>query len=135
MISRTHDYSEDIFADTRMSFGDHLDELRTRMWNALKGLLFCLVVAFILDGIGSTMGWKEFGVGKPVLDIIKSPVEDQMNNFYDERAWKAKEENLPKATTSEERERRDDDKKKFLRDCAQPQREQRRTRRSNSGPH
>src|ERR1700676_2878418 len=73
MNSRKRDYSDDIFADTRMSFGDHLDELRHRMWNALKGLLFCLIIGFILDGIGSTIHSKWFGLGKPVLELIKAP--------------------------------------------------------------
>ena len=31
---RHPDYDEDFFKDSRMSFGDHLDELRTRMWKA-----------------------------------------------------------------------------------------------------
>jgi len=31
------EYPDDIFADTRMSFGDHLEELRQRMITALNG--------------------------------------------------------------------------------------------------
>jgi len=30
--------SEDMFADTRMSFGDHIEELRTHLLRALAGL-------------------------------------------------------------------------------------------------
>lgn len=117
MSRKRPEYSEDIFADTRMSFGDHLDELRTRMWNALKALLLCLVVGFFLDGVGSTFGWKNFGIGKPALEIIKGPVEEQMNAFYDERAWKAKEANMPPATTSEEKKKRDEQRKEYLKNA------------------
>jgi hypothetical protein len=70
MSRRRPEYSDDIFADTRMSFGDHPEELRHRMWNAVKALLFCLVIGFFLDGVGSTFDWKNFGIGKPALEII-----------------------------------------------------------------
>jgi Sec-independent protein secretion pathway component TatC len=58
MRPKSHDFSDDLFADTRMTFGDHLEELRTRMWRALKGMLFCLIIAFVLDGVGSSMKWN-----------------------------------------------------------------------------
>jgi len=94
MSPRTKDYSDDFFAQTRMSFGDHLEELRWRMWAALKGLLFCLVLGFVLDSVGTMMDWPNFGIGKPVLELIKKPVEDQMNRFYDNRAWQAIEDQM-----------------------------------------
>ena len=120
MSSNRKDYPDDLFAHTRMSFGDHLDELRTRMWNAVKALLVCLVLGFVLDGIGSTMGWKHFGLGKPVLDLIKAPVEEQMDAFYDERAWKAQEaelEKFEKADTSDKKKVREEQKKEFFADA------------------
>lgn len=117
MASTKHQYSDDIFAETRMSFGDHLEELRWRMWAALKGLLFFMVVGFILDGIGTAIESKNFGLGKPVLEMIKSPVEDQMNVFYDNRAWKAIDELKGEPKTSEARQQREDERKKFMEDC------------------
>ena len=116
-MTNKKEYPDDLFAETRMSFGDHLEELRTRMWSAIKGLLFCLVLGFILDGIGSAMDWKYFGLGKPVLELIKFPVEEQMDAFYDERAWKAVDENLGKAKTSEAKTQREEAKKTFIEDC------------------
>jgi sec-independent protein translocase protein TatC len=84
--NRRHpDYDEDFFKDTRMSFGDHLDELRTRMWRAVKGLGLCLVIGFILDSVGDRLGYKWLGVGKPMLKIITDPVEAQVKEFYKER--------------------------------------------------
>ena len=117
MIRNKHEYSEDLFAHTRMSFGDHLDELRTRMWNAVKALLACLIFGFILDGIGSTMGWTYFGLGKPALELIKKPVEDQLNAFYDLRAWKAVDDIRGKPKNDEEEKQREEDKKKFMDEC------------------
>jgi sec-independent protein translocase protein TatC len=119
MSSTKYEYSDDLFADTRMSFGDHLEELRSRMWKAVKGLLLCLVLGFILDGIGSTMGWKWFGLGKPVLEMIKAPVEEQMDAFYDERAWKAIDELKPKPNSSEEKKEREKEKERFMELCKQ----------------
>jgi sec-independent protein translocase protein TatC len=116
-MSRKQDYPDDFFAESRMSFGDHLDELRYRMIAAIKGLLLCLVIGFILDGIGSSMKWKWFGLGKPVLELIKAPVEDQMNTFYDERAWKALEDMMPKPETSEDKKQREKDKERFMEQC------------------
>jgi sec-independent protein translocase protein TatC len=82
--SRT-DYDEDFFKDSRMSFGDHLDELRTRMWRAIKGLGLCLFIGFILDGIGDRLHLPWLGIGKPMLKLITEPVEDQVKAFYAER--------------------------------------------------
>jgi sec-independent protein translocase protein TatC len=79
------DYDEDFFRDTRMSFGDHLDELRTRMWRAIKGLGLCLVIGFILDGIGDRLHMPWIGIGKPMLKLITQPVEEQVKAFYAER--------------------------------------------------
>ena len=62
---------DDLFAHTRMSFGDHIEELRTRMIRAIMGFLVALVVGLF--------------IGKPVLDFIQAPVQCQLNKFYDAR--------------------------------------------------
>jgi sec-independent protein translocase protein TatC len=88
MVARTskqHEYPDDIFADTRMTFGEHIEELRARMIKAIFALLLCLVIGFILDGIGTTIGNPKFGVGKPMLDVITDPVETQVTDFYNRR--------------------------------------------------
>ena len=77
--------ADDIFAETRMSFGDHIDELRNRLLNAVKGLAFCLVIGFVLDGVGYYLGWPDFGIGRPVFKIVTSTVEDQVRDFYHRR--------------------------------------------------
>src|SRR5215472_21479 len=62
---------DDIFADTRMSFGDHIEDLRTHLWRAIKGFFLACVLGFFL--------------GKPVLAFIARPVEQQLQGFYDRR--------------------------------------------------
>src|SRR5437588_1655485 len=39
----------DLFANTRMPFGDHLEELRSRLWRSVAGFGVALVLVFILD--------------------------------------------------------------------------------------
>ena len=46
MPSDRFDQSEDLFADTRMSFGEHIEELRTHLIRAIKGLVFCITIGF-----------------------------------------------------------------------------------------
>ncbi len=86
------EYGEDFFQESRMSFGDHLDELRTRMWRAIKGLCFCLVIGFALDALGDALSLPWLGVGKPMLKVITDPVEKQVKEFYHERTERVRGE-------------------------------------------
>jgi sec-independent protein translocase protein TatC len=89
--TRQQDYPDDIFAETRMSFGDHIEELRKHLLRALYGLGICLVIGFVLDGVGDFLGYPNFGVGKPMLNVIKNPVETQVRDFYAKRNERAKD--------------------------------------------
>ncbi len=62
---------DDYFQDTRMSFGDHIEELRTHLWRAVTGFLVALVFSFFL--------------GKTVMNFITAPVKAQLDKFYDKR--------------------------------------------------
>lgn len=66
-----HDYPEDMFADTRMSLGDHIQDLRSHMLRAIYGFL-----------IGLTAG---FAVAPSVLKVIQAPVQEQLREFHDAR--------------------------------------------------
>lgn len=79
------EYPDDIFKDSRMSFGDHLDELRTRMLRALKYLVIVLLAGFALDGLGQVLHNPNIGLGKPMMAIITDPVEEQVRDFYNRR--------------------------------------------------
>ncbi|QJW92903.1 twin-arginine translocase subunit TatC [Frigoriglobus tundricola] len=83
--SQVPEYPDDVFAETRMSLGEHIEELRYRMIAALKWLLFFLIIGFILDGIGGAIGNKKIGIGKPMLEVITDPVESQAKAFYARR--------------------------------------------------
>jgi sec-independent protein translocase protein TatC len=62
---------DDFFADTRMSFGDHIEDLRTHMWRAAKGFGVALVFSFF--------------IGHLVLDYITAPVKEQLRAFHKRR--------------------------------------------------
>ena len=54
-----HNYSEDLFADTRMTFGEHIEELRSHLISAIKGLVFCMTIGFVLDSIGRALDFSQ----------------------------------------------------------------------------
>src|SRR5438309_85586 len=60
---------DDFFAHPRMSFGDHIEDLRTHLIRAIKGFLLALFVSFFL--------------AKYVLAFIRAPVERQLVAFWD----------------------------------------------------
>lgn len=91
-------YPDDMFAETRMPLGDHIEELRYRMFAALKWLAFFMVIGFILDAIGTSLGNPQIGVGKPMLKIITEPVETQARAFYNRRNEKLAAEKLAELT-------------------------------------
>jgi sec-independent protein translocase protein TatC len=59
---------DDMFSDTRMSFGEHLEALRIHLIRA--GLGFAIGMLFSV-----------FFLGKPVLDIIAAPVKRELFKF------------------------------------------------------
>ncbi len=100
----SHEYPDDIFDDTRMTFGEHLEELRMRMIRALVGLVVLMLIGFVLDAIGSAVGNKKIGVGKPMFDVITDPVETQVRDFYYRRNRDAEEAKLKEMKRSGEDE-------------------------------
>src|SRR5437588_179481 len=70
--------SEDYFAETRMSFGDHIEELRTHLWRAIIGFLFCVLISFFF--------------GNKIVEFIAWPVEEQLGAFYERRVEKVKKQ-------------------------------------------
>ncbi len=99
--SKSYEYPDDIFADTRMTFGEHIEELRARMIRAIAGLMVCLVIGFILDAVGETVGNKNIGIGRPMLSVITDPVETQVRDFYYRRNAIAEEKKLKDLTASD----------------------------------
>src|SRR5262249_44075603 len=65
---------DDYFAETRMSFGDHIEDLRAHLWRAIWGFLIALFFSFFL--------------GRFVMDLITAPVKTQLDRFYERRVQK-----------------------------------------------
>jgi sec-independent protein translocase protein TatC len=67
--NKSHD-ADDMFADTRMSFGEHIEELRYYLVRGLLGFAVAMVLSFF--------------IGKEVLyGFIIYPVERQLQDYYD----------------------------------------------------
>jgi sec-independent protein translocase protein TatC len=69
---------DDFFQHTRMSLGDHLEELSTALWRSLYGLAIGVMIGFFF--------------AKAALDIIAHPVEGALSDFYEKRLEKNKED-------------------------------------------
>jgi sec-independent protein translocase protein TatC len=69
---------EDFFSDTRMTFGDHLEELRLHLWRAVAGFGVALVLSFF--------------IGKAAVEFITAPVKQQLREFYNRRVEKTMRE-------------------------------------------
>src|SRR5579885_921505 len=65
---KNHTYPDDIFADTRMSFGDHIEELRRHLLRALFGFTIGLGVSFF--------------IAPYVLRFIQEPLNAELNRFH-----------------------------------------------------
>jgi sec-independent protein translocase protein TatC len=59
---------EDLFEETKMTFGEHLDELRVVLFRALMGLI-----------VGFALG---LAVSQQVVQLIKAPLETAMEEHY-----------------------------------------------------
>jgi len=60
-------YDEDLFKDTTMTFGEHLEELRSCLFKALLGLVIGFLFGLLLGG--------------PVVELIKSPLERALAGY------------------------------------------------------
>ncbi len=74
-----HHDPDDYFLQTRMSFGDHIEDLRVHLWRAVYGFGFAMVLALC--------------VGHIVVEWIKAPVSQQLGEFYRRRQDKLMREN------------------------------------------
>jgi len=83
---------EDFFSDTRMSFGDHIEDLRTHLLRALGGVVVALVVSL--------------GFAHLVLEFINAPVEKALGEYYDRREAAHIKEYLAKPENAEKLEPR-----------------------------
>jgi sec-independent protein translocase protein TatC len=72
--------NDDIFQDTTMTFGEHLEELRICLFKAILGLLIGCGIGLIFGGY--------------VTRFIQKPVVDALTLFYEEQAARKAQEKL-----------------------------------------
>ncbi len=63
---------EDLFEDTTMTFGEHLEELRTALFKALAGLV-----------VGAIIG---FFVADYVVALLQAPLQEALKKYYTEKS-------------------------------------------------
>ncbi|MCI0379176.1 MAG: twin-arginine translocase subunit TatC [Gemmataceae bacterium] len=64
-----HPDPDDMFSDTRMTFGEHIEDLRSHLLRAIYGFVIAVLASLF--------------IAKPVLYVIAAPVEQQLGVFYD----------------------------------------------------
>jgi sec-independent protein translocase protein TatC len=67
-------YEDDLFRESTMTFGEHLEELRRRLVRAVFWLAIGLVVGLV--------------IGKDVVQLIQRPLTKALEDFYGEKAKK-----------------------------------------------
>jgi sec-independent protein translocase protein TatC len=78
-LSRRED-GEDLFAHTRMSLGDHIEELRRHMIKALIGFFIGMIIGFFIS--------------KPIVEQIAAPIEAGLMRLYHKRLDKVADERV-----------------------------------------
>jgi sec-independent protein translocase protein TatC len=83
MCAKKIEYDEEeLFAHTRMSLGDHIEELRSHLWSAIKGFLLAMILGFF--------------VARPVLHFLIAPLHKVLSEMEVERLEKELEEEKEK---------------------------------------
>ncbi|MBN2579288.1 MAG: twin-arginine translocase subunit TatC [Pirellulales bacterium] len=60
---------EDLFTDSTMTFGEHLEELRRCLWRAILGLALGVAAGLFF--------------GRPVVNFIQAPLTDALKEYYE----------------------------------------------------
>jgi sec-independent protein translocase protein TatC len=71
MIRNGQPDADDLFADTRMSFGDHIEDLRKHLWRAIIGFFVAIVLSFTFSSY--------------VLKFIERPIKAALKEFQAKR--------------------------------------------------
>lgn len=100
-VFKTLKSDEDLFAETTMSFGEHLEELRVCLWKAVVGLVLGFFIGLML--------------GKPAVLLIQAPLEKALDTYYTKLTLKRITEDLgdPKSPLWKYRDQYDVDKLKL----------------------
>jgi sec-independent protein translocase protein TatC len=69
---KKYQYNEDLFEDTKMTFGEHLEELRKCLWKALLGLAIGMAIGLLF--------------ANEVVLFIQTPLQDALSKYYKDRS-------------------------------------------------
>jgi sec-independent protein translocase protein TatC len=72
---------DDFFAETRMSFGEHIEDLRIHLWRAIYGFGIAMCLSFF--------------IGHIVVAWITAPVKQELKRFYKRRQMKILKDKSP----------------------------------------
>lgn len=64
---------DDLFKDSTMTFGEHLEELRASLMKAVLSIAIGTIIGFFL--------------GQSVVDVITAPLQKALVNYYQARYW------------------------------------------------
>ncbi|MEX0718486.1 MAG: twin-arginine translocase subunit TatC [Planctomycetaceae bacterium] len=70
-------HSKDLFDDSTMTFGEHLEALRSHLWKALIGLLLCVIVALHPTISQNVIGLIRLPLDNALAEYGKPPSEDE----------------------------------------------------------
>lgn len=59
--------SRDLFDDSTMSFGEHLEVLRVHLWKAIIGLVICVVFSLFF--------------GEHIIALVRKPIDDALQQY------------------------------------------------------
>jgi sec-independent protein translocase protein TatC len=83
-------FDHDPFSASRMPFGDHLEELRYRLWRAVAGFAACLLLVFVIDLAGQATG-TPLGIARPAFDLLTAPAERELEKFHERRVTRLRD--------------------------------------------
>ncbi len=86
-------YDEDLFAESTMTFGEHLEELRICLWKAILGLLAGIIVGLF--------------VGGPVVNFIQQPLTNALTYYYQNETLSKLEEAAAQSGGSRQADKND----------------------------
>ena len=80
-------HSHDLFDESTMSFGDHLEALRVHLWKALIGLAICVVGALF--------------IGHKIVAVVRAPIDAALKEYNLEPVTKEDSEKKEQRTVAE----------------------------------
>lgn len=85
--------SKDLFDDSTMSFGDHLESLRLHMFKAIIGVAVGMILCLIF--------------GDSLVAVVRSPIDQALTEYWDKQLKKSPEESGTQGTEQDETDKKE----------------------------